>query len=116
MNDSKSSSDTNSPEPFPETSKNPPSKPKGLLGRIGGAPKPTTSPTKPKLGQVGAIGTTIKAPPKASSTGSAQSEKHDKSPSLPRESSPERADRKREQLKRELEEKSKVGVKKKRKF
>ncbi|KAL8918785.1 MAG: hypothetical protein Q9172_005272 [Xanthocarpia lactea] len=116
MNHSRSSSDTNSPEPLPKTSKNPPSNPKGLLGRIGGALKPTTSRTKPKLGQVGGIGTTIKAPSEAPNAGSAQPEKHDKSPSLPRESSPERADRKREQLKRELEEKSKVGVKKKRKF
>ncbi|KAH8813090.1 XRCC4-like factor-domain-containing protein [Xylogone sp. PMI_703] len=39
-----------------------------------------------------------------------------KEPTPPRETSEERADRKREQLKRELEQKAKVPVKKKRKF
>lgn len=61
------------------------------------------------------MGTTAKGPSDARSEDSAQRTKHTTSPSLPRETSPERADRKREQLKRELEEKSKI-VKKKRKF
>ncbi|KAI4227076.1 MAG: hypothetical protein L6R36_002695 [Xanthoria steineri] len=110
-----SSSDSHSPKPPSEPRKRTPPKSTPLLGRIGGASKPTISPTKPKLGQVGGMGKTSKGPSDAGPDGSAQPAKRTKSPSLPRETSPERADRKREQLKRELEEKSKV-VKKKRKF
>ena len=110
-----SSSDSDSPNPPSEPRKRTPPKSTPLLGRIGGASKPIISPTKPKLGQVGGMGKTSKRPSDAGPDGSAQPAKHTKSPSLPRETSPERADRKREQLKRELEEKSKV-VKKKRKF
>ncbi|KAL8759139.1 MAG: hypothetical protein Q9199_000959 [Rusavskia elegans] len=110
-----SSSDSNSSEPPAEPRKKTPPQSMPLLGRIGGASQLTMSPTKPKLGQVGGIGTTAKGSSDARSGGSAQATKHTNSPSLPRETSPERADKKREQLKRELEEKSKV-VKKKRKF
>ncbi|KAL8658281.1 MAG: hypothetical protein Q9226_001128 [Calogaya cf. arnoldii] len=112
---SSSSSKSNSPEPPAEPRKKTLPKSMPLLGRIGGASNPSMSPTKPKLGQVGGVGRTMKGPSDSRSEGSTQPTKHAKSPSLPRETSQERADRKREQLKRELEEKSKV-VKKKRKF
>ncbi|KAL8731835.1 MAG: hypothetical protein Q9166_003119 [cf. Caloplaca sp. 2 TL-2023] len=108
-----SSTNSSSPEPAREASKNTSPKPKGLLGRIGGAPKANISPSKPKLGQVGAThsrGQGSLGPPKAQLTERVES------PVLIRESSPDRANRKRDQLKRELEEKSKIGLKKKRKF
>ncbi|KAL9000983.1 MAG: hypothetical protein Q9169_000467 [Polycauliona sp. 2 TL-2023] len=111
-----SSSDSDIPDPPAEPKKDTHVKPMPLLGRIGGTSQPTVSPTKPKLGQVGGSGMTSRGPSDARSEMLAQPPtKNTRSPSLPRETSPERADRKREQLKRELEEKSKV-VKKKRKF
>ncbi|KAL8675197.1 MAG: hypothetical protein Q9168_000450 [Polycauliona sp. 1 TL-2023] len=110
-----SPSESTSPEPPAEPQKTTLLKSMPLLGKIGAISKPTISPTKPKLGQIGGVGTTSKGPSDARSEANAQTRKHTKSPSLPRETSPERADRKREQLKRELGEKSKA-VKKKRKF
>ncbi|KAL8785169.1 MAG: hypothetical protein Q9213_003515 [Squamulea squamosa] len=113
---SSNSSSSSSPERPTEANKSTPPRSIGLLGRIGGASNPSNSPTKPTLGQIGVIGKTLKAPSEAPSESSAQLTNRTKSPGLPRETSPERADRKREQLKRELEEKSKAVAKKKRKF
>ncbi|KAL8769144.1 MAG: hypothetical protein Q9209_004778 [Squamulea sp. 1 TL-2023] len=113
---SSNSSNSSSPERLTEANKSTPPKSMGLLGRIGGASNPSNSPSKPTLGQIGVIGKTLRAPSEAPSESRAQQTNRTKSPGLPRETSPERADRKREQLKRELEEKSKAGVKKKRKF
>ncbi|KAI4205868.1 MAG: hypothetical protein LQ350_000053 [Teloschistes chrysophthalmus] len=88
-------------------------KAKGLLGRIGGAAKPEVSSVKSKLGHIGgAAGQTMKSSklPSKSPEPRGRSPKNDRSPSAPRETSQERADRKRELLKRELEEKSKVAI------
>lgn len=110
-----SSSNSDSPEPRTEPRKHTLPKSMPQLGRIGGTSEQTISPTKPKLGQVGGIAMVSKKPSDVHSEGGVQPRIGAKSPSLPRETSPERANRKREQLKRELEEKSKV-VRKKRKF
>ncbi|KAI4117900.1 MAG: hypothetical protein LQ345_001963 [Seirophora villosa] len=114
-----SSSGSSSPEPAHRPRQDPLSKPKGVLGNIGGASKPSVSPGKPKIGHIGGVPTTnvpslmpaSKSPAPKSSVA-----KQPRTPPSPRETSQERADKKREQLKRELEEKSKLGVKKKRKF
>ncbi|KAI4106065.1 MAG: hypothetical protein L6R37_002329 [Teloschistes peruensis] len=85
-------------------------KPKGLLGRIGGVARPEISPVKSKLGHIGgAAGQTMKSSklPSKSPEPRGRSPKNNRSPSPLRETSQERADRKRELLKRELEEKSK---------
>ncbi|KAL8877453.1 MAG: hypothetical protein Q9198_004538 [Flavoplaca austrocitrina] len=105
---SSSSSNSNSPEPRTEPRNDTLPKSMPLLGRIGGTSEQTISPTKPKLGQVGGIAMISKKPSDVHREGGVQPRIDTKSPSLPRETSPERADRKREQLKRELEEKSKA--------
>ncbi|KAL8692560.1 MAG: hypothetical protein Q9218_002453 [Villophora microphyllina] len=118
----KQDSSSKSPSPPPSASgptQNPVSKPKSMLGRIGGATKPDVSPVKSKLGHIGgAAGQTATSHKLLSKSPElrGRSSKKNRSPSPPRETSQERADRKREMLKRELEEKSKAGVKKKRKF
>ncbi|KAL8937442.1 MAG: hypothetical protein Q9211_003687 [Gyalolechia sp. 1 TL-2023] len=93
-------------------------KPKGMLGRIGGAPKPSLPSSKPKLGRIGRMGNTARPqkPESKSPEPRARSPVQKGSSSPLRETSQERADKKREQLKRELEEKSRLGAKKKRKF
>lgn len=113
-----SSSRSSSPEPAHNARQDPSPKPKGMLGRIGGAPKPTISPNEPKLGQIRGTNKSGKSPMPASKSPEPRSRlvKQPGSPPSPRETSQERANKKREQLKRELEEKSKLGVKKKRKF
>ena len=96
---------------------------KGKLGKVGGtgavysqnestAPRMQEDPLSPKQGTKGRIvaptsrdpmmrGRMVQQPPE---------------PSPPRETSQERADRKRAQLKRELENKSQAAIKKKRRF
>lgn len=114
-----SSSRSPSPDPVSKASGNPPPKPKGMLGRIGGATKQGVSPTKPKLGHIGAASESakpLKLPSKSPEPTRGRRSEESRSPSPQRETSQERADRKREMLKRELEEKSRLGVKKKRKF
>ncbi|KAI4129712.1 MAG: hypothetical protein LQ338_002096 [Usnochroma carphineum] len=113
-----SSSASSSPEPAGKTRQNLPPRPKGVLGRIGGASKPTVSPSKHKLGQIGGTSASARSPKPASKSPEPKSRlsKQPESPPSPRGSNRERADEKREQLKRELEEKSKHGTKKKRKF
>ncbi|KAL8730969.1 MAG: hypothetical protein Q9181_004482 [Wetmoreana brouardii] len=113
-----SSSESHSPEPASSTSKVTSPKPRAILGRIGGVAKPVVSPHKPKLGHVGGMNEPAKPSklPSKSPEPRGRPEMQTRSPSPIRETSQERADRKREALKRELEEKSKVGVKKKRKF
>lgn len=109
---------------------------KGGLGKIGGktreatppaanTPEKSTTPDRKPKHKLGVIGHKAKTPEadKAlehateESTGRgrgvSKEEEHEKEP---RETSKERADRKREELKRALEEKAKVPVKKKRKF
>ncbi len=104
----------------PETPMLPTSKPK--LGTIGG---------KGKLGKIG--GTTSKkqeasvsskqeardenaTPKPVEPEGRGRTAQQPPEPSPPRETSQERANRKREQLKRELESKSQAAIKKKRRF
>lgn len=113
-----SSSQSSSPEPARDTKIYPSPRVKGVLGRIGGPSKPSVSPSKPKLGQVGGSTKHTEPPIPASRSPEPRGRplKQPESPPSPRETSRERADRKREQLKRELEEKSKLGAKKKRKF
>ncbi|KAL8840895.1 MAG: hypothetical protein Q9170_001159 [Blastenia crenularia] len=115
---SSSSSKSGSPEPAGKANQNQSPKLKGVLGRIGGAAKPDVSSSKPRLGQIGGMRSSNNSSQPASESPDARG----RSPALrtssspPRESSRERADIKREQLKRELEEKSRHGGKKKRKF
>ncbi|KAL9011369.1 MAG: hypothetical protein Q9173_003778 [Seirophora scorigena] len=113
-----SSSGSSSPEPADRPRQDPLSRPKGVLGNIGGASKPSVSPGKPKIGHITGANTSIKSsmPAAKSPAPKGSVAKQPKTPPSPRETSQERADKKREQLKRELEEKSKLGVKKKRKF
>ncbi|KAL9098986.1 MAG: hypothetical protein Q9187_009565 [Circinaria calcarea] len=105
-------------------------KPVGKIGRIGGKPKTLTTSeqnsdvTNPlpdaNLGKNKASNSTrIKESSPDSDDGrkaGRSSEKPSQTPEAIRETSEERADRKRLQLKRELEEKAKVPTKKKRKF
>jgi hypothetical protein len=117
----------------PETSKSK----KGKLGRIGAKSKraetpppaeeaPEASKTETPKRKLGAIGHKHQSPT-TKKEGLSQTEeleirgrtsvKPEKEKTLqPRETSEERADRKRQELKRELEEKAKAPVKKKRKF
>lgn len=98
-----------------------PSQPKGKLGKIGGirkVNKKTEDHTATE--HVAAFNASV-ASKGASHVASASERgrepvKKPASPAPDRETSQERADRNRERLKRELEEKSKVAVKKKRKF
>ncbi|KAL8700496.1 MAG: hypothetical protein Q9201_005420 [Fulgogasparrea decipioides] len=115
---SSSSTESHSPEPASSTSKVTSPKPRTMLGRIGGAAKPVVSPQKPKLGHVGGMNEPARPsnPTSKSPEIRGRPQMQTNSPSPIPETSQERADRKREALKRELEEKSKVGVKKKRKF
>ncbi|KAL8808204.1 MAG: hypothetical protein Q9182_000268 [Xanthomendoza sp. 2 TL-2023] len=113
---SSSSSSSNSPAPAREASMLESPKSKTVLGRIGGVSKANTSPSKPKLGQVGGVVKPIPTQSEASTLRATELPKRSKSPILTRESSPERANRKREELKRDLEDKGKIGVKKRRKF
>ncbi|KAL8722213.1 MAG: hypothetical protein Q9225_001258 [Loekoesia sp. 1 TL-2023] len=118
MTEHSSSSNSVSSEPANKASQDQSPKPKGVIGRLGGASKPNLSPSKPKLGKIGGMSNTGKSPNPASKS----PEPRGRSPVRPeslsprRETSQERADKKREQLKRELEEKSRLGAKKKRKF
>ncbi|KAL8952801.1 MAG: hypothetical protein Q9222_001305 [Ikaeria aurantiellina] len=115
---SSSNSSASSPEPTSDANKQTSVKPKGVLGKLGGNPRPDSSSNKPKLGQIGGLNPLNKPSilPMESSERKGRLRKQSKSPSPPRETSQERADKKREELKRQLEEKSKTGVKKKRKF
>ncbi|KAL8814569.1 MAG: hypothetical protein Q9223_006215 [Gallowayella weberi] len=113
---SSSSSSSNSPESAREASMLESPKPKTTLGRIGGISKASISPGKPKLGQIGGVAKPIEMQSEVSTLRATELPKRSKSPILTRESSPERANRKREELKRELESKGKNGIKKKRKF
>jgi hypothetical protein len=114
---------------------------KGKLGQIGGKkkraetpppageaqPQPEASKAATLKRKLGAIGHRHQSPVTKQEDGLLQTEEaesrgrasvkpeKEKTPQ-PRETSEERADRKRQQLKRELEEKAKVPVKKKRKF
>jgi hypothetical protein len=127
------------PPPVLEPSPPPPGqevpKPKrGKLGQIGGKKKDATPPppATPELEisplprkELGAIGNKNMTPVKVDTPGAAGDEhaprgrsvepEREKTPP-PRETSEERADKKRRELKRELEEKAKAPVKKKRKF
>lgn len=115
------------PEPAPP-------KPKRKLGQLGGKkktveatpaaeikPEPTSSaltPVKKKLGIIGGKRDSSSPGPETE-RGRAAAVKAERTPTPEtpkRETSQERADHKREALKRELEEKAKVPVKKKRKF
>ncbi|GAB7363196.1 hypothetical protein MBLNU230_g3478t1 [Neophaeotheca triangularis] len=126
------------------TNSGPPKKaaPKAKLGTIGGKAKSTTpAPPEPatseqvtpskltKLGTIGGkkdnfAGTPSKASSAAPETGDQVNEESEdrtrsskqSTPPAARETSQERADNRREQLKRELEEKAKAPVKKKRRF
>ena len=108
-------------------------KPKPRIGKIGGKNNPDTKSTKPalvspaKLG--GSMGTKMNSRPDTDRTNERESivkaseparvgrvTVQPRSPSPIRETSQERANRKREQLKRELESKGQAGAKKKRKF
>ncbi|KAL8941928.1 MAG: hypothetical protein Q9216_001956 [Gyalolechia sp. 2 TL-2023] len=113
-------SDASSPEPVGKPSQHQSPKPKGMLGRIGGASKPSLPSSKSKLGKIGGTSNSARSLKPESKSNSpepgGQSSVQKKSSSSPRETSRERADKKREQLKRELEEKSRLGAKKKRKF
>ncbi|KAL8763909.1 MAG: hypothetical protein Q9184_000352 [Pyrenodesmia sp. 2 TL-2023] len=113
-----SSSQSSSPEPARDTRGNLSPKARGVLGRIGGPSKPIVPPSKPKLGQIGGTAKDGKPPVPVTQSPEPRGRplKQPESPPSPRETSRERADRKREQLKRELEEKSRLGAKKKRKF
>ncbi|KAL8713329.1 MAG: hypothetical protein Q9220_002528 [cf. Caloplaca sp. 1 TL-2023] len=113
-----SASTTSSPEPSRVASKQTSLKPEGVLGKLGGDSGPESPPKKPKLGQIGGLkplDKPLNLPPNPSER-KGRPEKKSKSPSPPRETSQERADKKREELKRQLEEKSRTGVKKKRRF
>ncbi|KAI4177014.1 MAG: hypothetical protein LQ348_005889 [Seirophora lacunosa] len=106
-----SSSGSSSPEPAHRPRQDPLSKPKGVLGNIGGASKPSVSPGKPNIGHIGGATTNVTSSMPASKSPAPKGSvaKQPKTPPSPRETSQERADKKREQLKRELEEKSKLG-------
>lgn len=128
-----------SPSPPTPASPAPSKAKKGGLGKIGGKAKETTPPStkaaveekttldhkpKHKLGVIGHKATT--PAPKADEAKSHDAEetrgrgaevsKEEEREQEPRETSKERADRKREELKRALEEKARAPVKKKRKF
>ena len=110
-----------SPSPAPRSSSPevPTEKRKGTLGRIGGGGKQSSSPRKPSLGHIGATKKSVepvKIPSESPEPAKGRGSSTDKSTSPTKETSQERADRKREMLKRQLEEKSRVSVKKKRKF
>ncbi|KAL8873717.1 MAG: hypothetical protein Q9174_000848 [Haloplaca sp. 1 TL-2023] len=119
------SSKSTSPAPRSNSPEALKAKPKGTLGRIGGGGggggggKQSVSPHKSSLGHIGAAKKTVEPVKRASESPEPprgrESTAH-KSPSPTKETSQERADKKREMLKRQLEEKSRVGVKKKRKF
>ncbi|KAL9006850.1 MAG: hypothetical protein Q9188_000381 [Gyalolechia gomerana] len=113
-----SSSSASSPEPVGKSSQHQSPKLRGTLGRIGGTSKPSLPSSKPKLGKIGGISDTARPlkPEFKSPEPRGRSPVQKRSPSSPRETSQERADKKREQLKRELAEKSRLGAKKKRKF
>ncbi|KAL8969954.1 MAG: hypothetical protein Q9183_001749 [Haloplaca sp. 2 TL-2023] len=88
-------------------------KPKGALGRIGGGGKQSSSPSKPSLGHIGAAKKSVEpvkmksqSPEPARGWGSSTH----KSSTPTKETSQERADRKREMLKRQLEEKSRAVI------
>ena len=114
---------------FSETSAIPTSRPK--LGKIGGKSKPgKLGGTEPDFGQNEGSASKTEDPvsPKwgardqTSAPRPLEPERRSRTvqqppePSSPRETSRERANRKREQLKRELENKSQAGSKKKRRF
>ena len=98
-----------------------PSKPKSNLGKIGGlrkADKHTEADAATVKADVPRVPVSSKEASQTASTSERGREtmKKSTSPQPERETSQERADRNRERLKRELVEKSKVAVKKKRKF
>lgn len=117
-----------------------PKRKKGKLGQIGGKKKEPTptppasnhssqevpaseTPTKKKLGLIGGRNKTahedssvVTANEEETRGRTAKVEKEKVQTPLPRETSEERAEKKRRELKRELEEKEKAPVKKKRKF
>ena len=94
--------------------------PKAKLGKIGGTTKPNVSPRKPKIGHIGGV-SNVDDRQERSHHGVVKSpEPRGRSAPIvspqPREDSVERANKKREQLKRDLELQSKGGIKKKRRF
>jgi len=93
-----------------------PSKPKGKLGKIGGHRKVDKEPEEQTVANDTAASYASR-PKKEVSNAESGSESGRGSVKKPkRETSEDRADRNRERLKRELEEKGKVVIKKKRKF
>lgn len=99
----------------------PPSQPKGKLGKIGGQrqveerPGGRTAANDTAASYASGPGTEASNAVSGSERGRGSGKKS-ASPLPERETSKDRADRNRERLKRELEEKAKVVVKKKRKF
>jgi len=103
-------------------------KSKTKLGRIGGRPKsdsnkesdatPRRDTATPfsKLGAQAEVHGYESTKPQRDSVRFGRAGNQPQTPSQPRESSQDRANRKREQLKRELESKRQTGAKKKRKF
>ena len=103
-------------------------KPKGKLGRIGGRLKADGEEKSRTTASRDSATPSSRLEPKKhdnrlraaqddiSPNRKGRSTTQPSNPSLPRETSQERANKKREQLKRELESKSSVGAKKKRKF
>ena len=108
-------------------------KPKPRIGKIGGKNNPDTKISKPALAGLakiaGPVRTKVNTKPDLDRTNERESivkaseaaragrvTAQPRSPSPTRETSQERANRKREQLKRELESKGQAGAKKKRKF
>ncbi|KAF2773350.1 XLF-domain-containing protein [Teratosphaeria nubilosa] len=138
-------SSTPEPEPEPAAPEPAPTR-KTRLGRIGGKKQvppsnesaPPSSATEgpvssrpsykhSKLGRIGGKKATLSSPAKSdhepvaaaseeNDRDSRASERGAKEPTPPRETSQERADRRREELKKQLEEKAKAPAKKKRKF
>ncbi|KAG0652194.1 hypothetical protein D0Z07_0813 [Hyphodiscus hymeniophilus] len=129
---------SSSPSPLRSPSQPPAeaSKPKkGKLGQIGGKKKEATptpsasqretpssqTPVKRKLGAIGGRNKAVEARNKSPALEAVaetrgRSVNTEKEKSIPRDTSEERAEKKRRELKRELEEKAKAPVKKKRKF
>lgn len=116
--------DTSKPEPAEAVHK-----PKGIFGKIGGRAKrekesevrdqpATVKANMPEdnntIGYVSQGGRQLTRPPPATVTGRTLFQPQPSPP--PRETSQERANNKREELKRQLESKSNANVKKKRKF
>ncbi|KAJ0303760.1 hypothetical protein COL5a_007391 [Colletotrichum fioriniae] len=103
-------------------SKTPESPKKGAIGRIGGDRRPSKSPEPPKktgLGRIGRATRPSKTPePKTEDTETRGRPTADEKPSAkPRETSQERADRKRDELQQEIQKKATSGpARKKRKF